>query len=120
MSSIGAAYGLSSAWGRADYGISAVRPSSAEHNSPGNSHYTGYSEQQDTTIHAEVTKRMADGDMIVVNISGDNVVSTRKFSPTNINLATHIDYTQDQMRMVNRYHNNLDSILSGSFINVTA
>ena len=88
MSSIGAAYGLSSAWGRADYGISAVRPSSAEHNSPGNSHYTGYSEQQDTTIHAEVTKRMADGDMIVVNISGDNVVSTRKFSPTNINLAT--------------------------------
>ena len=119
MSSISAAYGLSSAWGRAGYGISAVRPSSTEHDSPG-SQYTGYAEQQDTAVRAEVTKRMADGDMIVVDISGGNVVSTRKFSPTNVNLATHIDYTQDQMRMVNNYHNSLDSILSGSFINVTA
>lgn len=120
MSSISAAYGLSTAWGQAGYGISAVRPSSASHDSPGSGHQAGHAEHHDKIVRAEVTKRMADGDMIVVNISGSNVVSSRTYSPTNVNLATHIDYTQDQMRRVNNYRNNLDSILSGSFINVTA
>ena len=119
MSSIGAAYGLSNAWDRAQYGVTNIRP--LERNQSSNDEQPSpYAKVHSTVESATVTKRMADGDMIVVNISGGNVVSTRKYAHTGVNLATHLNHTESQQHMLNSYRNSLDSILSGSFINVTA
>ena len=120
MSGVSAAYGLTNAWGRADYGVSAIRQLHTDNDAPKGGQSGSYAETSGSIKSARVTKRMADGDMVIVDIRNNNIVSTRTFSPTQVNLATHLDYTNDQMRRVNNYRNSLDSISSGSFINVTA
>ena len=120
MSSIGVAYGLSNAWDRAQYGVTNVKPIERPNQSGNDEQSSLYAKVHSTVDSATVTKRMADGDMVVINISGGNVVSTRAFAHTGVNLATHLDHTESQQHMLNSYRNSLDSILSGSFINVTA
>lgn len=121
MSGIGAINGASSMWSLAAAGISAVRATAAITDSSQESpSRKDVPRKRETVDSATITKRMSDGAMVVLTLHGDNVVTSHTYSRTGKNLTLMTNYSPDQQQHIQHYRNTTDSILAGSFINITA
>lgn len=121
MSGIGAIHGVFSMWSLAASGVSAIRPIAATTDSLQESPaYKDMSSNRKTVESATITKRMSDGAMVVLSLRGDHVVSSHTYARTGKNLTLSTNYTADQQKRVHHTMDSMDSILAGSFINITA
>ena len=121
MSGIGAINGSPSFWSLAASGISAIRASAAITDSSQEAPTKrDVPEERETVDSATITKRMSDGAMVVLTLHGDNVVTSHTYSRTGKNLTLTTNYAPGQQREIHHYQDNMDSILAGSFINITA
>ncbi|TYZ26828.1 hypothetical protein FZ041_13345 [Selenomonas caprae] len=121
MSGIGAINGSSSIWSLAASGISAIRAAAAITDSSQEAPTKrDVPEERETVDSATITKRMSDGAMVVLTLHGDNVVTSHTYSRTGKNLTLATNYSPGEQREIRHYQNNMDSVLAGSFINITA
>lgn len=121
MSGIGAINGAPSIWSLAASGISAIRATAASKDS---SHEAPNPNDvpldRKTVDSATITKRMSDGAMVVLTLHGDDVVTSQTYSRTGKGLSLATSYAPGPQREIHHYQNNMDSILAGSIINITA
>ena len=121
MSGIGAVNDSTSIWNLAASGIAAVRATAtttdSSHEKPSKKDIP---QERKTVESATITKRISDGAMVVLTLHGDNVVTSHTYSRTGKNLTLTTNYAPGQQREIHHYQDNMDSILAGSFINITA
>ena len=121
MSGIGVINGASSIWSLAASGVSAIRAAAATTDSSQEApSQKDVPQNRKTVDSATITKRMSDGAMVVLSLHGDNVVTAHTYSRTGKNLTLATNYSQGQQREIHHYQDSIDSILAGSFINITA
>lgn len=121
MSGIGAINEASSIWSLAASGVSAIRAATATKDSSQEApHHHDVPQDRKTVDSATITKRMSDGAMVVLTLHGDNVVTAHTYSRTGKNLTLATNHSQGQQREIHHYQDSIDSILAGSFINITA